>query len=223
MWHDQHPMQTCLDPKMLCLVRLQGTLFKYAAGSANVAFLTGVRSLRIVGWKGHAGGGTPGCVARHTQQRLTAPLAGRHRRHVVLVGGLTDGLLFAPYCQALARRLAEASWSLVQPLLSSSHTVGGRVRALGLAACSPLLLSWSTHTAHFVIALPQANRAPAGLWPELFGPRCRGAQPVGTAPQGQLRLRGEAQSTAGRGRGRGGRGGLPGPGFPAARVSPSRV
>lgn len=49
-------------------------------------------------------------------------LSGRHPRHVVLVGGLTDGLLFAPYVRPLAARLEERRWSLVQTLLSSSHT-----------------------------------------------------------------------------------------------------
>lgn len=49
-------------------------------------------------------------------------LSGRHPRHVVLVGGLTDGLLFAPFVRPLAARLEERRWSLVQTLLSSSHT-----------------------------------------------------------------------------------------------------
>lgn len=49
-------------------------------------------------------------------------LSGRHPRHVVLVGGLTDGLLFAPYVRPLAAKLEERRWSLVQTLLSSSHT-----------------------------------------------------------------------------------------------------
>lgn len=49
-------------------------------------------------------------------------MSGRHPRHVVLVGGLTDGLLFAPYCRPLAAKLEAAQWSLVQTLLSSSHT-----------------------------------------------------------------------------------------------------
>lgn len=38
------------------------------------------------------------------------------------MGGLTDGLLFAPYCRPLAAKLEAAQWSLVQTLLSSSHT-----------------------------------------------------------------------------------------------------
>ncbi|KAI7838132.1 hypothetical protein COHA_008063 [Chlorella ohadii] len=49
-------------------------------------------------------------------------LSGRHPRHVVLVGGLTDGLLFAPYVRPLAAKLEERRWALVQTLLSSSHT-----------------------------------------------------------------------------------------------------
>ncbi|KAL4457642.1 hypothetical protein ABPG75_012507 [Micractinium tetrahymenae] len=48
-------------------------------------------------------------------------MSGRHPRHVVLVGGLTDGLLFAKYCRPLAAKLEAARWSLVQALLSSSH------------------------------------------------------------------------------------------------------
>jgi hypothetical protein len=49
-------------------------------------------------------------------------MSGRHPRHVVLVGGLTDGLLFAGYCRPLAQRLEAQRWSLVQALLSSCHT-----------------------------------------------------------------------------------------------------
>lgn len=40
---------------------------------------------------------------------------------MVLIGGLTDGLLFASYSKPLAQRLAESSWGLVQALLTSSH------------------------------------------------------------------------------------------------------
>lgn len=46
----------------------------------------------------------------------------RHPRHAVLVGGLTDGLLAVPYAAPLAARLHAAGVSLVQTLLSSSHT-----------------------------------------------------------------------------------------------------
>lgn len=49
-------------------------------------------------------------------------MSGRHPRHVVLVGGLTDGLLFAKYVAPLAAQLEARQWSLVQTLLSSSHT-----------------------------------------------------------------------------------------------------
>ena len=49
-------------------------------------------------------------------------MSGRHPRHVVVVGGLTDGLLFARYVQPLAAALEAQQWSLVQTLLSSSHT-----------------------------------------------------------------------------------------------------
>lgn len=52
-------------------------------------------------------------------------MTGRHPRHVVLIGGLTDGLLFAKYAQPLATRLEAQQWSLVQALLSSSHNSYG--------------------------------------------------------------------------------------------------
>eukprot|EP00803_Ostreobium_quekettii_P001668 evm.model.scf_2612.2 EVM.evm.TU.scf_2612.2 scf_2612:17594-20865(-) len=47
--------------------------------------------------------------------------SGSHGRHVVLVGGLTDGLLFAPYAEGLARALDGIGWSLVQAQLTSSY------------------------------------------------------------------------------------------------------
>lgn len=37
------------------------------------------------------------------------------------IGGLTDGLLPLPYTVALGSMLEQKGWSLVQPLLSSSH------------------------------------------------------------------------------------------------------
>lgn len=44
-------------------------------------------------------------------------------KQVVLIGGLTDGLLFAPYAPALASALATRGWSLLQAQLSSSYQV----------------------------------------------------------------------------------------------------
>lgn len=69
----------------------------------------------------------------HLAFRSGAPSA----RCVVLVGGLTDGLLFAPYCGLLSERLAAEGWGLVQAQLSSSYQVGlggglgGAGRAVG--------------------------------------------------------------------------------------------
>ncbi len=45
-----------------------------------------------------------------------------NRKHVVLIGGLGDGLLPVPYTQSLAAALDRQGWSLVQALLSSSYT-----------------------------------------------------------------------------------------------------
>lgn len=46
--------------------------------------------------------------------------SGSHRRHLVLVGGLGDAFLFAPYATVLAKELNTIGWSLVQTMLSSS-------------------------------------------------------------------------------------------------------
>ncbi len=44
-----------------------------------------------------------------------------HPRHLVLVGGLTDGLLFAPYAPHLAAAAQKNGFTLVQAQLSSSY------------------------------------------------------------------------------------------------------
>lgn len=46
----------------------------------------------------------------------------RGRVCIVLVGGMTDGLLGLPYAEALSRQCRERGITLVQPLLSSSYT-----------------------------------------------------------------------------------------------------
>jgi hypothetical protein len=76
---------------------MQGTLFKYGPGSAHVAFKSPA-------------------TAKHP--RCSGQL------HLVLVGGLTDGLLFAPYCEKLAAAAGGLGWSLVQAQLTSSYQVG---------------------------------------------------------------------------------------------------
>ena len=43
------------------------------------------------------------------------------RRKCILLGGLSDGLLPLPYTQLLADACHESSWSLVQPVISSSY------------------------------------------------------------------------------------------------------
>lgn len=52
----------------------------------------------------------------------TAFLSARqHRRHVIVLGGLTDGLLPTAYVPALAARCDQQGWAMVQALLSSSY------------------------------------------------------------------------------------------------------
>eukprot|EP00210_Caulerpa_lentillifera_P000714 g691.t1 len=53
--------------------------------------------------------------------------SGNHRRHLVLIPGLTNGLLSLPYAPGLAATLDSQSWSLVQPLMSSSYQGFGTV------------------------------------------------------------------------------------------------
>lgn len=78
-------------------IAMQGVLFKYGPGSAHVAFRSPATAKH------------PHC---HGQL------------HLVLVGGLTDGLLFAPYCQKLAEAVGGLGWQLVQAQLTSSYQVG---------------------------------------------------------------------------------------------------
>lgn len=83
----------------------------------------------------------PTCVSFFSRQGLqgtlfkygpgpshVAMMTGRHSRHLVLVGGLTDGLLALPYAPQLHRRLDEASWSCVQCQLTSSYQARARRR-----------------------------------------------------------------------------------------------
>jgi hypothetical protein len=50
------------------------------------------------------------------------PYGDNFRRNVAIhIGGLTDGLLPLPYTTSLAAMLEVKGWTLVQPLLSSSH------------------------------------------------------------------------------------------------------
>ena len=66
---------------------MEGTLFRYGPGPANVAFKSGSQP-----------------------------------KHMIFVGGLTDGLLATGYVPPLSRLLHErSSFSLVQTLLTSSH------------------------------------------------------------------------------------------------------
>lgn len=46
---------------------------------------------------------------------------GDHLRHVILIGGLTDGLFATNYAAPLAREMDRRGWSTVMTLLSSSH------------------------------------------------------------------------------------------------------
>jgi hypothetical protein len=76
---------------------MQGLLFKYGPEAAHIAFKS-----------------SPSAETTCT---------GRSQLHLVLIGGLTDGLLFAPYAEQLATAVGKLGWSLVQAQLRSSYQV----------------------------------------------------------------------------------------------------
>ncbi|KIZ05517.1 hypothetical protein MNEG_2451, partial [Monoraphidium neglectum] len=76
---------------------MNGTLFRYGPAAPQVAFRS------------------PAAAAS------AHPPGPQLRRHLVLVAGLTEGLLFAPYAQQLADAAARAGYALVQAQLASSY------------------------------------------------------------------------------------------------------
>ncbi|CAG9465134.1 unnamed protein product [Pedinophyceae sp. YPF-701] len=52
-------------------------------------------------------------------------VTGTHKRHVVMVGGLGDGMLACSYVPPLAKKLDAMGWSLAQVQMSSSFTMFG--------------------------------------------------------------------------------------------------
>lgn len=68
---------------------------------------------------------------------ITGPIS---HRHAILVGGLTDGMLFSPYVHPLTQRLTSDNWSVVHTLFSSSHK-GWGLSNLDTDADELLLLS----------------------------------------------------------------------------------
>jgi hypothetical protein len=87
---------------------MHGVLFRYGPAPAQVAFRS-------------APGAAPGGGA---SPHPPPPPHPPPRRHLVLVGGLTDGLLALPYAEALAAEAEGTGYTLVQAQLSSSYQVG---------------------------------------------------------------------------------------------------
>lgn len=84
---------------------MYGRLIRYGSNPAHVAFLCSC--------------GPKGPLDSEQHGRL-------HQKVLVAVGGLSCGLMFASYVEELAARLPErAGWTVVQPLLSSSHSGWG--------------------------------------------------------------------------------------------------
>jgi pimeloyl-ACP methyl ester carboxylesterase len=80
------------------------------------------------------------------------------RKHLVFVGGLTDGLLATAYLQPLAPLLAERGFGLVQTLLSSSHT-GWGLGSLDQDADELLLLTRHLRAAHSSAGVVMAGQS----------------------------------------------------------------
>lgn len=81
---------------------MQGFLFRYGPGPAHVAFISS-------------------CDGRPTPSPSSGAVAQAVQTHVVAVGGLTDGLLFANWIPILSSKLQNRGIGVVQPLLTSSH------------------------------------------------------------------------------------------------------
>lgn len=108
---------------------MQGTLFRYGSGPAQIAFCSSSSS----GSSGAAG----------AAPAPAPPL----RRHLVLVAGLTEGLLALPYAPALAAAAARAGYALVQAQLTSSYG-GWGVGSLDADADDLLALSRCLRSQH---------------------------------------------------------------------------
>jgi len=54
-------------------------------------------------------------------QAFESPVNHGHKRFVIYMGGLTDGLLACSYVEKLAAACDEKGWALVQPLISSAY------------------------------------------------------------------------------------------------------
>ena len=93
----QTTMRPAVPPPLSPYGTLQGTLFQYSTFPSLVAFESCPPS--------------PDAGAA-----LTPP-----SNKVILVGGLSDGLLPVPYTQTLEKAVHKLGWSLVQPVISSSY------------------------------------------------------------------------------------------------------
>lgn len=93
------------------LPRMQGELFCYYQGACPILSLSCERvqrrSLNFV---------VRGACAALSDEfvKRVGFKTGSHKRHVVLIGGLSDGLLPVPYTTQLAEALEARGWSLVQ-------------------------------------------------------------------------------------------------------------
>lgn len=76
-------------------MKLSGLLVRYGSAGPQVAFLANVT---------HASSERP-------------------KRAVVMVGGLTDGLLYAPYVEPLSAALSGRGWLAVHACIQSSYQV----------------------------------------------------------------------------------------------------
>lgn len=101
---------------------LQGTLFKYAGRQGNCAFRTGAARCALAPAVARAALTVP-CLQLHDPycisffcQTVNLPAPGSHRRHLVLVGGLGDALLFAKYTAVLASQLDSIGWCAISLL-----------------------------------------------------------------------------------------------------------
>ena len=107
----------------------KGELFRYADPAACVAFEYNLSPHEMEGSGGVSEEKTAAATSTKTADDASASTIKKTKLAVVAVGGLTDGFFALPYLPHLAELLRtdtrakkqELEWSLVTPLLSSSH------------------------------------------------------------------------------------------------------
>jgi len=122
---------------------MAGTLHRYGPAPHQLAFVSSsTRPPRSSSPDADADDDDAAAAAPTAAAAPAAPPPPRPRLHVVLLSGLTEGLLALPYAPLLAERCASLSLELVQAQLRSSYDGWGRAGLDGDAAEVAALVAW---------------------------------------------------------------------------------